>query len=246
MEVKEYISKLCNKEITNQTLINLSSAQKSRLHSWMSSRSIDFNEDKLIAPFTIDELLSGNSTNFDSDTVGGNSEGKFFRQKIISERNRTENFAVGIDIQRIDELFPTGLPLDPKSDNHLRGIFSMSEMSYSQSKVNPVETLTGIFAVKEAVLKCTKAGIGLTDVTVSWDKYGAPEVSGYKVSLSHSGSYVVAVAIAINLPSISGPSQKTEQILNVLDKPKKLRKIDWVLMLVLGYLSMMQVLDYIL
>lgn len=92
-------------------------------------------------------------------------------------------------------------------------ILTEREKAYCQGKGNPVQSLAGRFAAKEAVLKCL--GIGLRrsswqDLEVLPDSLGNPLVSfkpalvkvlqekkmgTVKVSITHSRDYAMAVAI---------------------------------------------------
>ena len=58
-----------------------------------------------------------------------------------------------------------------------------------------MQTLTGLFAAKEAILKCSIQEISLTDLEILPDITGRPNIEGYTVSISHSLDYAVAIAI---------------------------------------------------
>ena len=98
----------------------------------------------------------------------------------------------------------------------LEKIFTKEEIDYCFSMKDPYPHLAGRFCVKEAVLKSLGLGIGmgvkLKDIIVCLDKSGKPyinagdslkklmnKVSGSRilVSISHSGEYVVAVALLV-------------------------------------------------
>jgi phosphopantetheinyl transferase (holo-ACP synthase) len=187
-QVIEYVARLLNKPVTIDTELSLSSAQMVRLHAWLCSQKIKFNESALSKRFTLSSLLGID----DSSMVS-------VSQSLATLKNNSGSYekrhSIGIDIQRVDELFPNGIPGDPKADSELIGIFTLSELSYAQSRENPLETLTGIFSAKEAVKKASNQPINLLDVEVSWGKDGAPIVSGYAISISHSRNYAVGIAI---------------------------------------------------
>lgn len=105
---------------------------------------------------------------------------------------------IGCDIVKIDrfeKLMTNKVFLDK--------YFSLDEQKYILSKQNKAQTMAGIFACKEAVLKALKIGIGggilLKDVQVLHDSLGAPKVKlnghNVQVSISHDGEYAFAVAI---------------------------------------------------
>ena len=100
----------------------------------------------------------------------------------------------------------------------LERVFSTEELAYSRSKARPDQHLAGRFAVKEAVSKAFKTGIGphfgWLDIEVLRDaESGAPSVrlhgkaaayakksgvSNIMISLSHTRHYAVASAILVS------------------------------------------------
>lgn len=114
---------------------------------------------------------------------------------------------IGTDIikcERMSELVKNGIPAK---------IFTPDEAEYIASKKNRSQTAAGIFAAKEAVLKCLGTGIRvpLRDVCITHDSKGAPlcvlsgsalaisltlGIETVNVSISHDGDYAVAVASA--------------------------------------------------
>ena len=114
---------------------------------------------------------------------------------------------IGTDIVKCDRMsacLKKGIPSK---------IFTPEEGNYIASKKNKNQTAAGIFAAKEAVLKCLGTGIRmpLTDVCITHDSMGAPVCSlcgnarsvaltlgieNIKVSISHDGEYAIAFASA--------------------------------------------------
>ena len=92
-------------------------------------------------------------------------------------------------------------------------ILTGREKAYCLEKADPVPTLAGRFAAKEAVIKCLGVGLrGLSwrDFEIIPDDWGAPlvlfsetvksildekAIKSVKVSISHSREYAVAVAV---------------------------------------------------
>jgi hypothetical protein len=87
------------------------------------------------------------------------------------------------------------VPSDPKLDPEMLAMFTMRELSYAQSKPNPAQTLAGIFAAKEAVLKSSNEHANISKLEVLPNLDGKPLIEGYAISISHSKDYVVAIAI---------------------------------------------------
>ncbi len=183
----EYLSRLLNRPITEGVEMTLSSAQRSRVHGWLTKNQILFNESALTGRFTVDQLLG------DINFVSTQSQTELHDN--LSSHAGMGNFQIGVDIQRVDELFPQGLPLDPKADQGLLQIFTPSELSYAQSKNDTDVTLTGIFCAKEAILKASNLTINLNEIEVLPDESGRPQSIGYLLSISHSGNYAICVAV---------------------------------------------------
>ncbi len=92
-------------------------------------------------------------------------------------------------------------------------LLSSREKAYCCSKKNPIPSLAGFFAAKEAIVKCLETGlrkVSWHDMEIIPDELGCPRVyftekmekilqtkgiSYIKVSISHSRDYAVAVAI---------------------------------------------------
>lgn len=191
--VTEYLSKFLNKSILPSTEVYLSSAQRARFYDWLIINGLSFKEDLLMGGFSVDKLLNLNSTT-ESIKIKQHHE-QYNSFNTLSLYN-----SIGVDIQKISELFPDGLPLDPKGDKELTNIFTLKELSYAQSKAFPLETLTGIFAAKEAVIKCLGTNANkpfkLTTLEILPDPTGKPIINDCIVSISHSSEYAIAIAIS--------------------------------------------------
>jgi len=189
MVAKEYFSRLLNKAIDEDTLIVLSSAQSARAHSWLKSNNFIVDDLILARGFTLRKLIGAVPKDSIEERAGTNK----VKQKNSGFYN-CDNSCIGIDIQCISELFPLGLPIDLKVDEDLLGIFTSKELSYAQSKDQPLQTLTGIFAAKEAAKKCSKNKFNFTDLEILPNKNGTPHADGFSISISHSQDYAVAIA----------------------------------------------------
>jgi|SRR6516162_831023 holo-[acyl-carrier protein] synthase len=114
------------------------------------------------------------------------------------------------DIRRIEKLLA-----NPHND-WLDGVFSEDEQAEADSPPNAVKYYAGRYAAKEAVAKALGTGftdeITWLDVEIRRKSTGAPEVAvigtaaelarslgitGWLVSLSHSGDYAAASVIAV-------------------------------------------------
>lgn len=93
----------------------------------------------------------------------------------------------------------------------LNKMFSSNEIEYIKSRNYHIDTISGIFAAKEALLKSLKIGIDkypLTDIEILHSDNGAPYIKlnsyilndysnkSFDVSISHDGDYVISTVIS--------------------------------------------------
>jgi phosphopantetheine--protein transferase-like protein len=105
---------------------------------------------------------------------------------------------IGIDIQSVSEFFPHQIH-DIKSDKSLLKIFTLKEMSYAESKKEPLKHLTGIFSLKEAVMKASgKMTNDITEVEILHSIDGAPLFDSFSLNAAYSGDLVIGIAISIS------------------------------------------------
>jgi phosphopantetheine--protein transferase-like protein len=191
---KKYLTILLNRAVDEYTPITLTSAQKSRFHSWLIEKQIKFDDSKLIKQFTLDELFdSSNGSYAGPSTKSDAAPGSLHGADLVSTG------MVGVDMQSIDEMFPEALPCDLKSDQALSTIFTLKELSYAASKDNPRQTLTGIFAAKEAVLKASSFVRNLNEIEILPDQNGRPICASHNLSISHSAEYAIAIAVSLQM-----------------------------------------------
>ena len=115
----------------------------------------------------------------------------------------------GVDIVKISRLEKY-----QNDEKFLKKYFSNAEIEYISKKANSLETMAGIYAAKEAVLKAFGIGIGagieLREVSINHTKLNKPFVevdakvqhylSGLScaeisISISHDGDYAVAFCV---------------------------------------------------
>lgn len=191
--VEEFLSNLLGQDVSAESLVRLTSGQRARLVSWSDSNGIKLNRSVIRqAEFTVNQAI---------DTANGGIEvaQPDIRANTSKGYTAPENMAlqaIGIDIQSIDELLPDDC--DFKSNDEIRHIFSMKEISYAEARGNPRETLAGIFAAKESLLKASPDLVSrpLPDIEILPNADGAPEFPGFALSISHSAGFAVACAIS--------------------------------------------------
>ena len=170
MNQLEFFKKLSNTDDNFIDVAKLTSAQQARFISW--SKENGFKID--IAQFS--------STNPVEKIDNFNTE-------------MHHEIKIGVDIQNIKELFPS-MPEDLKSDEQFTNIFTIKEISYAETKKDPLQTLTGIFCAKEAIIKSNYYVNDLNKIEIVHDK-NKPFFKDFKLSISHSKDYAIAVAIFV-------------------------------------------------
>lgn len=103
---------------------------------------------------------------------------------------------VGIDIvdnRRISQI------LDKYGERFLRRILTENEIEYVKKKLRKIESISGIFAAKEAFMKANKRRIPFRSLEVLHEE-GAPSIRYggllfQNVSISHEREYSVSVVI---------------------------------------------------
>lgn len=114
---------------------------------------------------------------------------------------------VGVDILKVEKVSKI---LEVRRDKFLNRVFTESEIEYISKKKFNVETITGLFAGKEAISKALGTGIGkvrFKDMEILHSELGKPIVklspevkkkyniiSG-EISISHEDEYAVAFVI---------------------------------------------------
>ena len=80
-------------------------------------------------------------------------------------------------------------------------IFSVDEIAYCQKFKDPYSHFAGIFAAKEATIKCIGKPFSMSKIKLYWDKYGKPHVEiaqekiQINVTISHTHTIAIAVAV---------------------------------------------------
>ena len=117
------------------------------------------------------------------------------------------SIAIGSDIVEIDRFrnLKRGSPFYQRT-------FSAKELAYCFGFSDPYPHIAATFAGKEAVLKATNSNcrLSLSDIEILRDDDGVPYVIQHQkcnheiyISLSHSSSHAVAVALAVHRTYVS-------------------------------------------
>ena len=165
----------------------LSSAQKARLIAWADTNGVSLNLE--------DASISQLST---------------FTTPSITEHKLTTSseLSVGVDIQSRSELFPKNIR-DLKSSEEILKIFTLREIAYAENKPDPYQTLTGLFAAKEAIIKANNfSSNNLNEIEIEFNENGKPSSTYSAISISHSHDFAVAMAVS----KVSSEKSSSENI----------------------------------
>ena len=133
---------------------------------------------------------------------------------ILNEKNTTHfekklnlisnqgPFLIGIDIQHEEDLPNV---IDFWEETFYRSKFKNQEITYCLKKENPLESFCGIYACKEALIKCNNSLLW-DEILINHDINGKPFFLDYNLSISHSKNVIIAIAIKINLEKLPNSS----------------------------------------
>ncbi|EEF62462.1 holo-ACP synthase [Pedosphaera parvula] len=128
------------------------------------------------------------------------------------EKGMSERALIGIDIEQIDNMPWSG---DPWSEPFYLEHFTDAEIAYCLRRPEPKLSFCGVWAAKEAVIKCCEmlTAFHPRQIEVMHDDVGRPRLSveGWNhgahplaLSISHAGPNAVAVCVCVNNAAQSG------------------------------------------
>jgi holo-[acyl-carrier protein] synthase len=130
--------------------------------------------------------------------------------------DRGLNIAIGTDLVEIDRF----RNLEAESPFYRR-VFSERELAYCHGYSDPAPHIAATFAGKEAVIKATNSNcrVSLNNIEILRDEDGAPyallhQNCNYDIylSLTHSSSHAVAVALAVHQSHVSDMNAIREKL----------------------------------
>jgi phosphopantetheine--protein transferase-like protein len=107
--------------------------------------------------------------------------------------NRT-GAGIGIDIEETSQM---PVVADFREDEFYKMNFAPEEISYCVLQADPVISLTGLFAAKEAIVKADNNynQVPFKKIFIDHLPEGQPVFNGFKLTISHTSHLAVAVAI---------------------------------------------------
>ncbi len=119
----------------------------------------------------------------------------------------------GVDIIKVDRI--RRILKRPYKDAFLKKIFNTEEIEYFKNNKYDAKSISGYFAVKEAIMKTLKKGMDKTsfkDITILKTEDNCPyiklqgnakkymkenNIKDFKISISHEKEYAIAFVIAV-------------------------------------------------
>jgi phosphopantetheinyl transferase (holo-ACP synthase) len=196
-----YLSRLLGRPVAAGDTVQLSSAQRGRFVAWLEEAGVAVAAAAVPHALQVAEFARAHGVAA-ADTAPG-ARPLDERAGAAAGAATAHPVRVGIDLQAVAELVDAQAARDPKASAELCRIFSMRELSYATARGTVADTLTGIFAAKEALCKADPSlrARDSRSLEVLPDEHGAPQFPGYSLSISHSGGFAVAVAVAHRVPS---------------------------------------------
>jgi phosphopantetheine--protein transferase-like protein len=187
--------------------VALSSTQRVQLISWLNSNGVpaDINRFKsnLISVDQIAAIADGR----DIPVAPQSAKHVVTGQPALARRVATlpahgskapSMLGLGIDIQAKSKM---PMASDYRTDTFYRRNFTDREFAHCIEKADPLESFTGIWAAKEAILKAGAAPRSdngeLANIEIQYDPSGAPNYAGCLLSISHEADIAVAVCIRL-------------------------------------------------
>ena len=188
-EIIDIINRITGKVFDANSEIKLSSAQQYAFITLCKKNGKKINKKLINNTFKIQNILS-NEVNFKTKkiqhTVKKNNDSK-------SRNINKNNFAVGIDIQNIDEFIKLIEGKNLKKSDFIKDYFTDQEIAYSESRPDAMETICGIYSAKESIRKTgNKNDFKKIEIIHT---NGRPTFKNYYISISHSAGVCVAVCI---------------------------------------------------
>ena len=182
----ELLKRVTGKDYSGSEKIKITSAKKAALESLCKKNDVYLNLSALRDGRNVLECQNKDYKP-ESDLIVDLSN-----NDIEDSHNLNFDIEIGCDIQSIDEFKKLITNNNLSKCSFIKNIFTKNEILEAHEKANPIESLCGIFAAKEAIVKTGKSD-NLYEIEVNYLK-NKPFVKGFSISISHSNEYVMAVA----------------------------------------------------
>ena len=111
--------------------------------------------------------------------------------------NIGDNFSIGIDIENISNFEN----LKKYDDQFYKNNFSLNEINYCKTRIDPKRSFTALFSLKESIIKADNSfkNIPFNQIEILHSRNGKPSFSGFSLSISHTDNLVITIAIRYNI-----------------------------------------------
>lgn len=182
------LSRLLGSEVSTTAPIKLTSVQQGAVVALARKQGFSVDRKTLSGVFSVQGILKG---------VQPATQEEAHNEALQSPLKRLSGLRIGCDIQSIEEFRRAIDERDLKSCAYLTDIFWPEEISYCENQADPVQSLCGLFAAKEAVFKMGFLSRS-QKVLIRHDDEGRPSVDQADISISHSVDYCMAVAARLD------------------------------------------------
>ena len=200
-----YLSRIVGDPVIAGQQVALSSTQRVQLISWLNSNGVpaDINRFKsnLISVDQILAMAEGREVPDVPPTAQPAAVNRPVAVRRVAARAAPTIAApvmlgLGIDIQAKSKMPAAN---DYRTDPFYKRNFTDRELAHCIEKADPLESFTGIWAAKEAILKAGAAARSesgeVANIEVVYEASGAPTHPGCLLSISHEADLAVAVCI---------------------------------------------------
>jgi phosphopantetheine--protein transferase-like protein len=198
-----FLERLLGEQVDPAGQIAVSSTQRAQIVSWLQSNGVsaDFNRFKANLMSVADILAGGQA-----EVVGQAAIAPVAARAIpalrpvapVAKGGGAVPIGLGIDLQAMASMPEAS---DYRSDTFYARNFTPRELAHCIQQGNPRESLAGIWAAKEAVIKAgaaVAAKVGeLGSIEIVHTPEGAPGFPGCLISISHEAGMAAAVCVRL-------------------------------------------------
>lgn len=192
-----FLERLLGEAVDPNGRVAVSSTQRAQIVAWLNSNGVaaDFKRFKANL-MSVAEMLAGGATDSPAPAIKAVIPAL---RTVRPVANGAGPLGLGVDLQA-----RTSMPeaSDYRTDPFYARNFTARELAHCLQKADPLESLTGLWAAKEAVFKAgaaipAKAG-EFIDIEIITNEDGAPNYPGCLVSISHEAGMAVAVCVRLS------------------------------------------------
>ena len=201
-KAKAIISKFINKcpeEIAHNTAIDKRAVQGSvlihRMFAALAKEGYHVSDIAQIKTFgDFEHEVTEKAIFSDAVSISGTTSSKISDSEDFNLLNHYGNCDIGVDIEDIENMPVVD---DFREEPFYLENFSQREISYCILQINPRASFAGKFAAKEALIKAKKclSHTSLKSIEILNDDSGRPVYPGFSISIAHSTSLAIAIAV---------------------------------------------------